>query len=78
KHKIVEQFLDRGVSPNTGPEKRALLEAAWYKDPINLKLLLEFGGDPNAPIADGNTPLKSACQHNHEEEAKLLLEYGAD
>src|SRR5205085_3894463 len=70
KHKIVEQLLDRGVSPNTGPEKVALIEATFYKDMVSLKLLLEFGADPDAKDANGNTALLCACYYNHEAEAK--------
>jgi ankyrin repeat protein len=77
KHTIVEQLLNRGVSPNTDPAQNSLIEAAYGKDLTILRLLLEFGGDPNIKAADGNTPLRVACQHGHEEEVKLLLEYGA-
>jgi ankyrin repeat protein len=44
----------------------------------SLKLLLEFGGDPDLKGADGSSPLQFACGYGREEEAKLLLEYGAD
>lgn len=78
KHTIVEQLLTRGVSPNTGPEKLALREAVIHKEMASLKLLLEFGGDPDLKAADGSSPLRYACQYGREEEARLLLEYGAD
>jgi hypothetical protein len=78
KHSIVEQLLTRGISPNTGPEKLALSEAVIHKDITSLKLLLEFGADPDLKAADGSSPLRYACQHGREEEARLLLEYGAD
>lgn len=78
KHNIVEQLLDRGVSPDTGPENNAVLDSTYKRDVESLKLLLEFGADPNAKATDGNTPLRCACEYNHEEEAKVLLEYGAD
>ncbi|KAH0537558.1 hypothetical protein FGG08_005657 [Glutinoglossum americanum] len=78
KHKFVEQLLDRGVSPDTGPENNVVIEATYHKDIATLKLLLEFGADPNAKATNGGTPLRCACQFNHEAEAKILLEYGAD
>lgn len=78
KHTIVEQLLARGISPNTGPEKLALSEAVIHKEMASLKLLLEFGGDPDLKAADGSSPLRYACQYGREEEARLLLEYGAD
>lgn len=78
KHKIAEQLLDRGVSPDTGPETCAVIEAAYYDDLATLKLLLEFGADPDAKKSDGNTALHCACQRGLEPITKLLLEYGAD
>ena len=78
KSKIVEQLLDRGVPPDTGPEKNALSIATTKNDLESLKLLLEFGGDPNLKGADGNPPLRWACQYNFPAAAKLLLEFGGD
>jgi len=78
KHKIVEQLLDRGLSPDTGPETCAVIEAAYYDDLATLKLLLEFEADPDAKKSDGNTAFRGACQHGLEPITKLLLEYGAD
>jgi ankyrin repeat protein len=78
KHNVVEQLLNRGVSPNTEPSNNSLITAVYTKDIASLRYLLEFGGDPDIATADGNTPLRCACQHGHEDETKLLLEYGAN
>lgn len=78
KHEIIEKLLDRGVSPDTGLEKNALIEAVDSGDLVSLQLLLEFGANPNLALKDTNTPLARACQRNKEPAAKLLLEYGAD
>ena len=78
KSKIVEQLLDRGVPPDTGPEKNALCIATSQNDLESLKLLLGFGGDPNLKGVDGLPPLRWACQYNFPTAARLLLEFGAD
>jgi ankyrin repeat protein len=78
KPNVVEQLLDRGVSPDTGPEKNALIEAVVARDMESLKLLLDFGANPDATVTDGKNPLRCACERGHEPEVKLLLEYGAD
>lgn len=78
KSKVVEQLLDRGVPPDTGPEKSALCIATTKNDLESLKLLLGFGGDPNLKGADGLPPLRWACQYNFPAAARLLLEFGAD
>lgn len=78
KSKIVEQLLDRGVSPDTGPEKNVLAIATYKNDLESLKLLLQFGGDPNLKDADEKCPLRFACQYNFPAAAKLLLEFGGN
>jgi ankyrin repeat protein len=78
KPKVVEQLLDRGVSPDTGPEENALIKAVVARDMESLKLLLDFGANPDATATDGKNPLRCACERGHEPEVKLLLEYGAN
>lgn len=75
---MVEQLLDRGISPNLEGEKIPIVEATLQNDLTSLRLLLEFGADPNLKPADGNPALRYACQYGYEEAAKLLLSYGAD
>lgn len=77
KTKIVEQLLDRGVPPDTGPDTNSVYVATYNRDTPTLKLLLEFGASPDAPDKDGSTPLRVACDCR-EEQARLLLEWGAD
>lgn len=46
-HERIEQLLNQGVSPNTGPEHLALKEAVANSDAEAVRLLLLFGADPN-------------------------------
>ncbi|KAJ9144160.1 Ankyrin [Pleurostoma richardsiae] len=78
KHKIIEQLLDRGVSPEAGPEFHAIKEAVLIRDTETIRLLLLFGGDPNARDRNGVTPLMSATELSFVEGAKMLIKYGAD
>ena len=43
-----------------------------------LKLLLDYGGDPNATDLMGRTPLFLAAHHSHLICAKLLISYGVN
>ncbi len=77
-HNLVEQLLDRGVSPNTGPETHVLIEAVIHHDIESIRLLLLFGGDPNGRDGDGLTPLMAAVEQSFLDGATMLLKYGAD
>ncbi|KAI8315033.1 putative ankyrin repeat protein [Colletotrichum sp. SAR11_59] len=77
-HKLVEQLLDRGVSPDTGAENHVLVDSVLCQDHESVRLLLLFGADPNSPDKDGITPLFAAVEMNAVEMAKMLLKYGAD
>ncbi|UKZ58694.1 uncharacterized protein TrAtP1_000024 [Trichoderma atroviride] len=72
-HKLVEQLLDRGVSPAA-----ALTEAVNLLDAESIRLLLLFGADPNEADGDGITPLFAAVQKMFFSGAVTLLKYGAD
>ncbi|KAK8128545.1 hypothetical protein PG984_009653 [Apiospora sp. TS-2023a] len=76
--KLVEQLLDRGVPPDTGPESHALKEAVLRHDLESVRLLLVFGADPNSPDRDGVTPLFASVEESFLDGASLLLKYGAD
>ena len=78
KHSMVEQLLNRGVSPNLEGDKIAIVEAVLHNDLTSLRLLLEFRADPNLKPADGDPALRYACQRGYEEAAVLLLSYGVD
>ncbi|KFH47758.1 Ankyrin-like protein [Hapsidospora chrysogenum ATCC 11550] len=77
-HKLVEQLLDRGASPNTGPEVNALNEAVRVQDSETVRLLLFFGADPNERDRDGMTPLALAVERSFLAGAVTLVKYGAD
>ncbi|XP_044724055.1 ankyrin repeats (3 copies) domain-containing protein [Hirsutella rhossiliensis] len=77
-HKLVQQLLDRGVSPNTGPDAHALNEAILGQDAECLRLLLMYGADPNGTDRDGVSPLVAAAEKNFFSAAAALLKYGAD
>ncbi|GKT45005.1 ankyrin-3 [Colletotrichum spaethianum] len=77
-HKLVEQLLDRGVSPDTGSDQHVLVHSALCQDHETVRLLLLFGADPNSADKDGITPLFAAVEMNAFEITKLLLKYGAD
>ncbi|KAK8091115.1 ankyrin 3, partial [Apiospora phragmitis] len=76
--KLVEQLLDRGVPPDTGPGSHALKEAVLRHDLESVRLLLVFGADPNSADRDGTTPLFAAVEESFIDGACLLLKYGAD
>ncbi|KAI5927387.1 ankyrin repeat-containing domain protein [Camillea tinctor] len=76
--KAVEQLLDRGVSPDIGPEYHALREAITHHDLEIVRTLLLFGSDPNAPDRYGVSPLVAAVDESFLDAASLLLKYGAD
>lgn len=71
---LVEQLLDRGVSPDGG----VLHEAVLHHDIENMRLLLLFGADPNGSDKDGVTPLLASIEESFAEGATLLLKYGGD
>ncbi|EFQ28956.1 uncharacterized protein GLRG_04100 [Colletotrichum graminicola M1.001] len=77
-HKLLEQLLDQGVSPETGPNQHVLVDSVLSLDHESIRLLLLFGADPNSMDKDGITPLFAAVEMNAPKIAKLLLKYGAD
>ncbi|RYP04455.1 hypothetical protein DL764_004466 [Monosporascus ibericus] len=77
-HKMVEQLLDRGVSPNLGPHTHILNQAISRHDVESIRLLLLFGADVNAADSRGTTPLYLAVEESFLEGVNMLLKYGAD
>lgn len=77
-HGIIEQLLDRGVSPDSVQEVNLLREAIVNRDTESVRLLLLFGADSNSLDAGGFTPLYHAAERGFLEGAKMLTKYGAD
>jgi ankyrin repeat protein len=79
-HKMVEQLLDRGVSPNTTgiADCNALTEAVSQQDTDMVRLLLAFGAGVDDADRNGVTPLMAAVEKSFLDGAVMLLRYGAD
>lgn len=77
-HKLVEQLLHRGVSPNLGFNMHPLKEAVLSHDEESLRLLLLFGADPNESNRDSITPLFVCVERSFLTGATMLVKYGAD
>jgi ankyrin repeat protein len=77
-HALIEQLLDRGVSPDPGADCHLLNEAVLQQDLESMRLLLLFGADPNINYKDGLPPLSSAVEESFVDGATMLLKYGAD
>lgn len=73
-HKLVEQFLNQGISPDV----QALREAIIAHDEETVRLFLYFGANPNDADTDGITPLFAAVKESFASGATSLLKYGAD
>ncbi len=80
----MKEFLDGGISPDTvldtGGRSPLLMWACNIGSPEMVKLLIDRGGDVNAAIKGGDTPLIKAMQNRKHwaSLAPLLLEAGAD
>ncbi|OOG00222.1 hypothetical protein ASPCADRAFT_204118, partial [Aspergillus carbonarius ITEM 5010] len=77
-HKLLEQLLDSGVSPDLGEQIHPLNEAVHQHDFEGMRLLLSFGANPNAPDREAKTPLLTAVEESFYDGAILLLKYRAD
>ncbi|KAI1324593.1 ankyrin repeat-containing domain protein [Xylariaceae sp. FL0255] len=75
---VVEQLLDRGVSPSTDEQLSPMNEAIRRHDMEIVRLLLLFGADPNTVDTHGVTPLLAALEEGFLDAASILLKYGAD
>lgn len=72
--RILERLLKTEVKPNN-----AVVCQAAKSTPEILKLVLEYGGDANAPAYDGwSPPLSYAVYRGAEENVRILIEHGAD
>ena len=74
---ILDTKPDKNVRDAFGDT--ALHVAAFQKNLVVLKLLLDYGLDPNARATkNGYTPLHNAVSANNIDAARLLLQYGAN
>ena len=78
KHKLIQQLLDRGASPETMPDVCIMTEAILNHDTETIRLLLLFGADPNVLDTEGVTPLLTAVDESFPDAGKMFLKYGAD
>ena len=78
KHKLVEQLLDCGVSPDGESGHNLLREAVLHRDIESVRLLLLFGADTNGLDRNRHSPLLTATEVGSLDFVKLLLKYGAD
>ncbi|MGB6977515.1 MAG: ankyrin repeat domain-containing protein, partial [Gammaproteobacteria bacterium] len=71
-------LLEQGADPNKGELQTAMHAACQEKKSEILKLLLNYGGDPNLRNKVGESPLFISISKHHVEGVKILLENGVD
>ncbi|KAK1149218.1 hypothetical protein N8T08_006438 [Aspergillus melleus] len=76
-HQLMEQLLDSGVSPDMGENSHPLNETIIRRDIEGVRLLLQFGANPNQADKEGKTPLWLAVDGSFVDGATLLLKYQA-
>lgn len=74
--RLAEEAIDLTVEDGMG--QRALAVAAATRHPTTVKLLLDFGADPNDADFYGNTALHHAARWGDTSMAQALLANGAD
>lgn len=78
---IVQLLLAHGADPNIqikASNKSVLTEIRYDTEPATLKMLLDWGADPNLAGWCGQTPLMRAAQLGLTEFVQILIEHGAD
>ncbi len=78
---MLKWLLDQGVHPDCKMRPNdgtPLMHAAAEGDLATMRLLLEYGADPNARNERNELPLGFACTYEHWAAAELLVERGAD
>ena len=76
-HKVVEELLELGVTPDSIAEFSVLRQAVVNGDAATIRLLLLFGADANHLDENGHSPLMSAIEVGSLDAAKTLIKYGA-
>lgn len=75
---VMRILLESGKVGSAGLATMLLRKADWH-DEDGVRLLLEYGADPNAVTKWGNSPLYHALRRdNHLSTIELLLDHGAD
>lgn len=79
---IVQLLLERKVNPN-GPAPHSFTDLLTWVSTMThglkyLKLLLDYGADPNGKPKPYLKPLMFAALHNHHSFIEMLLSYGAN
>lgn len=80
-HGMLAWLLAQGVHPDckmSPTDGTPLMHAAAEGDLESMRLLLDFGADPNARNERNELPLGYACSYEQWEAAQLLVERGAD
>ncbi|RGP68721.1 hypothetical protein FSPOR_5192 [Fusarium sporotrichioides] len=73
-----QEGTEKEIEETTTMGETALHMAACEQYPEMVKLLLEFGANPNLRSVDGRTPLMEAALWGRLENVKCLLSYGAN
>jgi ankyrin repeat protein len=71
-------LLSQGIEANSSEGASALSLAAGRGRVEVMKVLLDYGADPNARGVEGDTPLICAATSGEPEAVRMLLEAGAD
>jgi len=79
---VAEYLVKAGANPNSKSNnnlKAAPIQSATAgRHPAIVKILLDYGADPNIREQGGHTPLHAAAQNGDEEMIRMLLYRGAD
>lgn len=74
----VRDLLEAGARPNEITGQSPLFDAIYKNNFEIIKLLLDYGADPNLKDKKGNTPIDIAIENESNEIIKLLLDHGAN
>src|SRR5688572_5418438 len=76
---VVRQLLEVGADPEVESLlTKPLVQAALFGKTENVRVLLEYGANPNSPQASGLTALLEAVRYGYSEIVEILLKHGAD
>ncbi len=75
---MLRWLLEHDVSPDSRKGNTPLMQAAADGDIVTMRLLLEFGANPNALNEESENPLGFATTYEQPDAIKLLVDAGAD